>query len=134
MLKCMSEPLLPLKYFDLKLQLLSMNREVRIAGDPSTISVAKTFNFVSNAEWFGVQAYDPDLIIGDMLYPCTSAVSEMLFMQTETPKKIPRVLVSALPILDPLVPGVLENYPNPLAYIPQMGTALSNDMVRPIIL
>lgn len=79
---------------------------------------------------WGTQEYDPDLIIGDMLYPCTSAVSELLFMNTDRPRKIPRVLISALPILDPLVPGVLENYPNPLAYIPQMGTALSNDMVR----
>lgn len=78
---------------------------------------------------WGTQEYDPDLIIGDMLYPCTSAVSEILFLSTDTPKKIPRVLISALPILDPLVPGVLENYPNPLAYIPQMGTALPNDMV-----
>jgi hypothetical protein len=74
-----------------------------------------------------LQEYDPDIIIGDMLYSCASAISEFMWKDV---KKIPRVLISALPILDPLVPGVLENYPNPLAYIPQMGTALTNEMVR----
>lgn len=79
----------------------------------------------------GTQEYDADLIIGDTLYPCASAVSEVLFASTSTPKRVPRVLISTPPMLDPLVPGVLENYPNPLAYIPQMGTALSNNMVCP---
>ncbi len=39
--------------------------------------------------------------------------------------------VSALPLLDPLVPGRMESMPNRLAFVPQFGTSLPADMVRP---
>ena len=37
--------------------------------------------------------------------------------------------ISALPLLDPLVPGRMESMPNRLAFVPQFGTSLSNNMV-----
>ena len=41
------------------------------------------------------------------------------------------VQISALPLLDPLVPGRMESMPNRLAFVPQFGTSLSNNMVSP---
>lgn len=39
--------------------------------------------------------------------------------------------ISALPLLDPLVPGRMESMPNRPAFVPQFGTSLSNNMVSP---
>ena len=72
--------------------------------------------------------------MGDVAYACAMGLSELL--RRDAPDlarrggRLPRVMVSALPILDPLVPGRMENLPNSLAYIPQMGTTFSNRMVR----
>ena len=41
--------------------------------------------------------------------------------------------ISALPLLDPLVPGRMESMPNRLAFVPQFGTSLSNNMVGPTL-
>lgn len=41
--------------------------------------------------------------------------------------------ISALPLLDPLVPGRMESMPNRLAFVPQFGTSLSNNMVSPVL-
>ena len=38
--------------------------------------------------------------------------------------------MSALPLLDPLVPGRMESMPNRLAFVPQFGTSLPAAMVR----
>ena len=65
---------------------------------------------------------------GDVAYACALGQSELL-RRGEGRGRLPRVMVSALPILDPLVPGRMENMPNNLAYVPQMGTSLSNRMV-----
>ena len=42
--------------------------------------------------------------------------------------------ISALPLLDPLVPGRMESLPNRLAFVPQFGTSLSSSMVSPACL
>ena len=75
-----------------------------------------------------LQEFDPDVLVGDVAYACALGQSEIL-RRGEGRGRLPRVMVSALPILDPLVPGRMENMPNNLAYIPQMGTSLSNRMV-----
>lgn len=66
-----------------------------------------------------------------MAYACALGQSELLRKGNEQGRRgrLPRVMVSALPILEPLVPGRMENMPNNLAYVPQMGTSLSNRMV-----
>ncbi len=79
----------------------------------------------------GAQEFDADLLIGDVAYACAMGQSELL-RRGEGRGRLPRVMVSALPILDPLVPGRMENMPNNLAYVPQLGTSLSNRMVRPL--
>lgn len=71
------------------------------------------------------------MLIGDVAYACGMGQSELL-RRGEGRGRLPRVMVSALPILDPLVPGRMENMPNNLAYVPQLGTSLSNRMVRPL--
>ncbi len=76
-----------------------------------------------------LQEFDPDVLVGDVAYACALGQSEIL-RRGEGRGRLPRVMVSALPILDPLVPGRMENMPNNLAYVPQMGTSLSNRMVR----
>ena len=68
------------------------------------------------------------MLVGDVAYACALGQSEIL-RRGEGRGRLPRVMVSALPILDPLVPGRMENMPNNLAYVPQMGTSLSNRMV-----
>lgn len=70
--------------------------------------------------------------MGDVAYACALGQSELLGRNRKggTGGRLPRVMVSALPILDPLVPGRMENMPNNLAYVPQLGTSLSNRMVR----
>jgi len=75
-----------------------------------------------------VQEFNPDVLVGDVAYACALGLSEIL-RRGEGRVRLPRVMVSALPILDPLVPGRMENMPNNLAYVPQMGTSLSNRMV-----
>jgi hypothetical protein len=72
------------------------------------------------------------VLVGDVAYACALGQSELLRRGEgrERPERLPRVMVSALPILDPLVPGRMENVPNNLAYVPQMGTTFSNRMVR----
>ena len=77
----------------------------------------------------GAQEFDADVLIGDVAYACAMGQSELL-RRGEGRGRLPRVMVSALPILDPLVPGRMENMPNNLAYMPQLGTSLSNRMVR----
>ena len=74
------------------------------------------------------QEFDADVLVGDVAYACALGQSEIL-RRGEGRGRLPRVMVSALPILDPLVPGRMENMPNNLAYVPQMGTSLSNRMV-----
>lgn len=69
------------------------------------------------------------MLVGDVAYACALGQSELL-RRGGAGGRLPRVMVSALPILDPLVPGRMENMPNNLAYVPQMGTSLSNRMVR----
>jgi hypothetical protein len=76
-----------------------------------------------------LQEFDADVLVGDVAYACALGQSELL-RRDEGRGRLPRVMVSALPILDPLVPGRMENMPNNLAYIPQMGSSLSNRMVR----
>lgn len=75
-----------------------------------------------------LQEFNPDVLVGDVAYACALGQSEIL-RRGEGRGRLPRVMVSALPILDPLVPGRMENMPNNLAYVPQMGTSLSNRMV-----
>ena len=75
-----------------------------------------------------MQEFDADVLVGDVAYACALGQSELL-RRGEGRGRLPRVMVSALPILDPLVPGRMENMPNNLAYVPQMGTSLSNRMV-----
>ena len=75
-----------------------------------------------------MQEFNPDVLVGDVAYACALGQSEIL-RRGESRGRLPRVMVSALPILDPLVPGRMENMPNNLAYVPQMGTSLSNRMV-----
>ena len=79
-------------------------------------------------DWACVQEFDADVLVGDVAYACALGQSELL-RRGEGRGRLPRVMVSALPILDPLVPGRMENMPNNLAYVPQMGTSLSNRMV-----
>ncbi|CAL5226001.1 g8804 [Coccomyxa viridis] len=74
-----------------------------------------------------MKEFDPDVLVGDVAYACALGQSEIL-RRGEGRGRLPRVMVSALPILDPLVPGRMENMPNNLAYVPQMGTSLSNRM------
>jgi hypothetical protein len=68
------------------------------------------------------------MLLGDVAYACAMGQSELL---GDSRGRLPRVMVSALPILDPLVPGRMENMPNNLATVPQLGTSLSNRMVSP---
>ena len=75
-----------------------------------------------------MQEFDADILVGDVAYACALGQSELL-RRGDGRGRLPRVMVSALPILDPLVPGRMENMPNNLAYVPQMGTSLSNRMV-----
>ena len=75
-----------------------------------------------------MQEFDADVLVGDVAYACALGQSELL-RRGDSRGRLPRVMVSALPILDPLVPGRMENMPNNLAYVPQMGTSLSNRMV-----
>ncbi|CAL8466391.1 g5927 [Coccomyxa elongata] len=74
-----------------------------------------------------MKEFDADVLIGDVAYACGMGQSELL-RRGEGRGRLPRVMVSALPILDPLVPGRMENMPNNLAYVPQLGTSLSNRM------
>ncbi|CAK0783984.1 hypothetical protein CVIRNUC_007187 [Coccomyxa viridis] len=74
-----------------------------------------------------MKEFDADVLVGDVAYACALGQSELL-RRGEGRGRLPRVMVSALPILDPLVPGRMENMPNNLAYVPQMGTSLSNRM------
>ena len=79
--------------------------------------------FLPTASWFQTrQEYQPDLLVGDLNYPCSKAASTFML------GGVPRVLVSNLPILDPLVPGRLEAMPNPLSYNPQMISGLGTRM------
>ena len=72
------------------------------------------------------------MLVGDVAYACALGQSEIL-RRGDGRARLPRVMVSALPILDPLVPGRMENMPNNLAYVPQMGTSLSNRMVSSLM-
>ncbi|KAK9838454.1 hypothetical protein WJX81_000210 [Elliptochloris bilobata] len=73
--------------------------------------------------------FAPDLVVGDVVYACAMGQSELLGRaQGRSPPRLPRVLISALPLLDPLVPGRMESMPNRLAFVPQFGTSLSNSM------
>ena len=75
-----------------------------------------------------VQAFDADFLIGDVTYACSTGLSDLLRRPSSRPP-IPRVLVSALPMLDPLMPGRQDSIPNALASIPQLGTGLTSHMV-----
>ena len=84
-----------------------------------------------------MQAFNADVLVGDVAYACALGQSELLRRGEggvgqdgrQRPERVPRVMVSALPMLDPLVPGRMESVPNNLAYVPQMGTTFSNRMV-----
>ncbi|KAK9902751.1 hypothetical protein WJX75_004835 [Coccomyxa subellipsoidea] len=72
-----------------------------------------------------MKEFDAEMLLGDVAYACAMGQSELL---GDSRGRLPRVIVSALPILDPLVPGRMENMPNNLATVPQLGTSLSNRM------
>ena len=117
----------------LQLPVLPVALHATNAGSPA--SHAKPCRKYVNNSWCAPpeQAFDADVLVGDVAYACAMGLSELL--RRDAPDlarrgRLPRVMVSALPILDPLVPGRMENLPNSLAYIPQMGTTFSNRMVR----
>ena len=67
-------------------------------------------------------AFQPDLVIGDVVSPCALGLTSILWRGADG-SRVPRVMFSSLPVLDPLLPGIMENVPNHVAMVPQMGTA-----------
>ena len=67
-------------------------------------------------------AFAPDLVIGDVVSPCALGLTSILWRGGDG-ARVPRVMFSSLPVLDPLLPGIMENVPNHVAMVPQMGTA-----------
>ena len=68
------------------------------------------------------------LLAGESRGGCTATVAHYASMEKYATSPC-NVQISALPLLDPLVPGRMESMPNRLAFVPQFGTSLSNNMV-----
>jgi len=66
-------------------------------------------------------SFEPDVIVGDVVSPCALGLTGILWRKPGG-ARVPRVMFSSLPVLDPLLPGIIENVPNHLATVPQMGT------------